>query len=373
MKNRKLFISLFLLTSQHVFCQLDTVSLNSLNLKGKVSKMTELTFSAIDSAGIIVKGNYLHENYEFKIDSILYKNNTNCKLEFDKDGKRILKGIYNDYCYLYDITKYKYLNKQLREFNEISEYSDGTIYIKNICKYDNNNLISISTYRNDKLLYKKVYKYDEQNNIIEEASLENNGNITGKISRRYAGKKLVYEKKIDENNKTEKIYKYDSSGKVVYSMSQYDDLKFETKYEYSHNLPTAEYSSRNGKPDVISNYEYIDGKIAKTILKYPNDSAIIFVEEIKYQLNNITEIIRKEGNQTSKQVFDNNKNIIKLQIINNSDIEEFTYEYLYDKNENWTRIIEYKNTIPLKIRERRIEYFTPTTTISSQQKSKRHR
>ena len=37
--------------------------------------------------------------------------------------------------------------------------------------------------------------------------------------------------------------------------------------------------------------------------------------------------------------------------------EKRTYKYEYDKNNNWTQRIEYKNTIPHRITERIIEYY----------------
>lgn len=358
MKNRKLFIQLFLLISQFAFCQIDTISLNSLNLKGKVSKVSDQTFSARDSVGKIVKGIFLYEDYEFKIDSIFYKNKTNFNFEFDSAGKQISKGLYNKYCYLDRITKYKYINKQVIEYNEVFYLSDGNIYIKNLCKYDDNNLISIVTYRNDELLYKINFKYDESNNIIEETSIDNSGKITRKVIRKYLDKKLIYEKRTDESYTDELIYRYDTIGNKVYSMNRYDDLKFESKIEYVNNLPSVDYGSRNGKLYCITNYEYLDGKESKKNSKDPIDNSIISVVEKIYYSNNTSEKIEKEKNQLTKQFFDKNNNIVKFQITKkNTDPEEYTYEYTYDKNENCTKIIEYKNTIPLKIRERLIEYF----------------
>ena len=37
--------------------------------------------------------------------------------------------------------------------------------------------------------------------------------------------------------------------------------------------------------------------------------------------------------------------------------EKHTYKYEYDKNNNWTQRIEYKNTIPHRITEKIIEYY----------------
>lgn len=357
MKNR-LITQLFLLIPLIAFCQIDTTSLNSLNVKCKVSKITEHTFSAKDSIGKVIKGIFLYEDYMFKIDSTYYKNKTNFEYQFDLNGKQISKGLYNMYGYLYNITKYTYINNQITEFNEIIEFSDGIIHIKNLCKYDMNNLISIATYRNNELLYKVLFKYDDSNNIIEETSIDYNGNITSKINRKYFGKKLIYELETNKNYNNEAIYRYDTLGNIVYSMNRYDDITFENRIEYIDNLPVLECSSRNGEPELIVNYKYLDGKNTKTVLKNPSDNSIISSSEVIYYSNNTSEIVEKRGNQLMKHFFDTNNNIIKLQISNNStDIEEYTYEYTYDKNKNWIRIIEYRNTIPLKIRERIIEYF----------------
>ena len=68
-----------------------------------------------------------------------------------------------------------------------------------------------------------------------------------------------------------------------------------------------------------------------------------------------------DGNLSSKDTYeyDEKGNIIEKNRYNSNGSldEKYTYKYEYDKNNNWTQRIEYKNTIPHRITERIIEYY----------------
>ena len=57
--------------------------------------------------------------------------------------------------------------------------------------------------------------------------------------------------------------------------------------------------------------------------------------------------------------YDEKGNIIEEKIYHSDGRfgNTYTYKYEYDKNNNWTQRIKYKNTIPRRITERIIEYY----------------
>ena len=68
-----------------------------------------------------------------------------------------------------------------------------------------------------------------------------------------------------------------------------------------------------------------------------------------------------DGSLDSKYTYkyDEKGNIIEENYHNSNGrlYEKHTYKYEYDKNNNWTQRIEYKNTIPHRITEKIIEYY----------------
>ena len=62
---------------------------------------------------------------------------------------------------------------------------------------------------------------------------------------------------------------------------------------------------------------------------------------------------------TSFTIYNEKGNIIEENYHNSNGrlYEKHTYKYEYDKNNNWTQRIEYKNTIPHRITEKIIEYY----------------
>lgn len=359
MKTKSLLSILLVSFVQFGFCQIDTTKLGSINIKGNVREVKNMTFTAVDSVGVVVKGEFLNENYRFKLDSLTYSDKTNFYYEYDINGNQLTIGKFNSFGYLYSTKKFKYNNNQILESNEKMQFSDGDIDIKEIYKYDNNKLTSITIYRNNELLYKESFKYDILNHIIEEATIDNLGKITGKVSRKFENTNLVYEKKTDESFNNESKYIYDSLGNKTYSLNRYDDLVFESKVEYKDKLPIKELNLRNGKLESITNYVYIDNKLSIITLIKPVDKSIISYEERKYNANNeVVEILTKNEDGTIKKMFDKNGNVKTLNIsTNETEFDEYNYEYFYDNRGNIIRTIEFKNSVPIKVRQITISYY----------------
>ena len=156
------------------------------------------------------------------------------------------------------------------------------------------NKIEENRYNSDGSLYYKVtYKYDGKGNKIEVNHYDSNGSLI-----------LKYTYKYDENgNKIEECW-YNEDGSLI--------VKFTPKYD------------ENGNMMEVNNYDS-DGSLHKKFTyKYDEKGN-------KIEINNYN----SDGRLDSKT----------------------TYKYEYDKNNNWTQRIEYKNTIPNSITERIIEYY----------------
>lgn len=97
---------------------------------------------------------------------------------------------------------------------------------------------------------------------------------------------------------------------------------------------------------------------------YNSDGSLLYKSTYKYDEkgNKIEEnSYDSDGRLHSKYTYkyDEKGNIIEENWYDSdgSLYEKHTYKYEYDKNNNWTQRIQYKNTIPLNITERIIEYY----------------
>ena len=146
---------------------------------------------------------------------------------------------------------------------------------------------------NGSLIYKNTYKYDKKGNIIEEKSYYPDGS-------------LIYKN----------TYKYDEKGNKIEDNSYDSDGRLHSKYTYK-------YDEKGNK--IEENWYNSDGRLhSKYTYKYD-----------------------EKGNNIEENWYDSDGSLY----------EKHTYKYEYDKNNNWTQRIQYKNTIPLNITERIIEYY----------------
>ena len=88
-------------------------------------------------------------------------------------------------------------------------------------------------------------------------------------------------------------------------------------------------------------YEAVDkfGQIEKGDILV--DSSAVYTDDGRFKIYN------EKGNKIEENWYDSDGSLY----------EKHTYKYEYDKNNNWTQRIQYKNTIPLNITERIIEYY----------------
>ena len=160
--------------------------------------------------------------------------------------------------------------------------------------------------------------YNEKGNKIEDNSYDSDGSLEYKYTYKYDKK----ENKIEENFyiygglNSKSIYKYNEKGNKI-ELNVYDsDGRLVSKYTYKY----------DEKGNMIEeNWYNSDGRLnSKTTYKYD-----------------------EKGNNIEENNYDSDGRLGK----------NYTYKYEYDKNNNWTQRIEYKNTIPVNITERIIEYY----------------
>ena len=369
MKNCSLKIIVFLtlvfaISTQKVSSQIDTVSLCSIKLKGMIKSVSEVTFSAKDSIGVIVKDEYLSEDWNLKADSKQSK--TNFIYEFDKNSRNTRKVILPQKLSSNSITDFKYNSGLLVESLETMVFSDATIPIKKIYKYDpKKNLTAIYTYRFDELLRKKMFKYDLKNNLIENIEIDKNGDIDSRTNYSYENNKKTFEKELSDNSIDEKRFKYNSDGNLIYESFKWgkkepgeNDILFETNYFYDNNQVTQKKQLRDEIETWKESFEYLNEKLSKESKIFKQDSSTFITKSYKYNLDGSVVIETIEKDKKITEEYDKDKNPLRLfYSFNDGKIEEYMYQYSFDKNSNWTEIIEFKNTVPLRIRIRKIAYY----------------
>ena len=157
------------------------------------------------------------------------------------------------------------------------------------------NKIEENRYDSDGSLYfKDTYKYDEKGNKIEENRYNSDGSLYSKTT-----------------------YKYDEKGNMIEdNFYDSDDGSFIYKNTYK-------YDEKGNK---IEEYHYDE------------DGKFIYKNTYKYD---------EKGNIIEEKIYHSDGRFGNT----------YTYKYEYDKNNNWTQRIKYKNTIPRRITERIIEYY----------------
>lgn len=351
---RKLFFIFLLICSVKSSAQVDTICITRLNLKGNVKKVSEFTFKAIDKLGVIQKGEMTDE--KFVIDNEYRK--TNVSYSFNEKTLQTEYVEYWDPTSIKKIKHYSYLNGNISDTFEKMLFSDVTITIKEIFKYNGTGLVeSCIRYRNDNLFEKYLYAYDTRNNITKELNINSNGDIEKETTyeRRYFQGKEVYCKKNDPDYGIDiRETKYDSIGRLITEKVNFDNNFIRViKYSYTdfNKLKSKIERNEDGNLVVSTNYKYDDLQRPIEIKYVFNDGkcttrSIVYDGDTQIQSSTIY-----DGNKENKVV--RQGNIVEYKKNNDT----FKYEYVFDKEGNWTKITEFKNTIPTLIRERSILYY----------------
>lgn len=365
----------------------DTISLKSLGLKGKVSSVSDFSFVAVEKNGIVVKGAEI-ENYpddkKLKWDNSLYWDmnilsgfrTIKYKYHFDIKGRNTRKEEYKSSKAKEPYRTYNYIynNGRLSEVKQKTTFVEGYITIDSKYTYENKKVKQIDTYKNYQMWERTLFEYEE-GNLKSVKVFDSDADLSEMYVYEYSGKKLVsarivkmeyYEGEEKGHIKSEKIIKFDNQGNEVYEYSKY--LIKDTYYIDEFNT---EYDSLGRKnKGVWERYKYKDGnkfdadiKNSKylyddknrliEIYSYEKEEILFNITKYKYSKDTIIEeSISTEDNEISKETYF--KGLLIKKEYPNGDV--FEYKYTFDSKENWVKVIEYKNTIPIKMRVREIKY-----------------
>ncbi len=271
------------------------------NLKGPISSVLTKRYYAKDVYGVIKTGRSAAQNW------------LNSKCVFDSNGFLEKQISYDTAGRVVSISSYKYNQRRLVGFSEIIDKT--TTYEHEFSYNINGDKISESFYLKGKELSRSIYDYNDKKQVIRKSEYGKTGELTSRT---------LYEYDELKNIKTETIK--NRNGVVVRTI----------RYTYDVNGNIIE--------ELIINDDYTQ----KTIYKYD-----YWGREISYELDNPTWY-------SSYMSEYNDFNDLKLQenVTRSGYIgERTTYEYTYDKNNNWIQRIEYKNDIAKMITIRVITYF----------------
>lgn len=184
-------------------------------------------------------------------------------------------------------------NKDGKIVEELEYFSDFDLYSKKVYKYDNNNYIGYSEYDSKGALETKTVI--KKGNIKNEI-IEEAISPDGNIIRRFN-------------------YFYDSKGKINKKIMNSYILKWIVKTKIN-------YKNGNEVEKIYSE----------------NEDDLFRMENLKYDEN---------GNELEVKYFDKNGELTKIE----------TSDYEFDSKDNWTKRINYKNSVPIEIIEREIKYY----------------
>ena len=365
----------------------DTISLKSLGLKGKVSSVSDFSFIAVEKNGSIIKGAEIEsspDDKKLKWDNSLYLDRNilsvfwtiKCKYHFDIKGRNTQKEEYKSSKAKipYDTYNYIYNNGRLFETKEKITFVEGNITLDTKYTYEDKKVKQIDTYRNYEMWKRTLFEYEEEN-LKSVKVFDSDANLSEMYVYEYNGKKLLsarivemeyYENQEKGHIKSEKIIKFDNQGNEVYEYSKYliEDTYYIDEYnrEYDSlgkkNKSVWEwYKYKDGnKFDVhinISKYLYDDKNRLIEIYSYKKEETPFNITKYEYSEDTIIkESISNEDNETYKETYF--KGLLIKKEEPNGDV--FEYKYTFDSKENWVKVIEYKNTIPIKMRVREIKY-----------------
>lgn len=366
----------------------DTISLKSLGLKGKVSSVSDFSFIAVEKNGSIIKGAEIEsspDDKKLKWDNSLYWDmnilssfwTIKHKYHFDIKGRNTQKEEYKSSKAKipYDTYNYIYNNGRLDEVKEKITFVEGNITLDSKYTYEDKKVKLKDTYRNYELWERTLFEYEDEN-LKSVKVFDSDADLSEMYVYEYNGKKLLsarivkveyYEDEEKGHIKSEEIIKFDNQGNEVYEYSKYliDDTyyinEFNTEYDSlgKKNKGLWEwYKYKDGnKFDShinISKYLYDDKNRLIDIYSYKKEKTTPFnITKYEYSEDTIIkESISTEDNETSKETFF--KGLLIKKEDPNGDV--FEYKYTFDSKENWVKVIEYKNTIPIKMRVREIKY-----------------
>ena len=285
------------------------------DLKGDVKILEQSQFKAIDSSGVITKGDRVNKSFIFR---------DNIKVTFNENKDVLEKEAYDSNRKLRTKDTYKYDgNNNLLEWIELVKSEKPDRGYKHTYKFkydDTNKKIKQEEYHTDSTttLFKySIYKYDDQDNLIKDITY---------LSDTVGGMRIY---KYDEQSRMiENVY-YDDDCSFIYqkfTYKYYDNMNDCTTFTPQGELRTVTYTYDNNNNILEMDYNNVDEDTPGQTVKFKYDKYDNLIESIEY--NEAGEITETE-----------------------------TLTYKYDKHNNWVERIEYRNKIPTYITIREITYY----------------
>jgi len=299
MRASHLFSFLFLVISTVSFAQSDW---KKLELKGKVKSVEIIDYGAVEKFGEVTKKNIVHgEQYVFNENGLVIQQKNYGKLGQPISQQR----------YLYDD-----FSNQIEQ--NISD-KDGKLQRRIVSVFNQFNHKTFETvYGSDgSLISRSVFSYEKNVQPIKIITFDGRGNET--ILQEYSFDRKKLTKMIKTTNpksKTiEKALKYDVHDNLIETLVFDVEGKLATKVAYVF----------DDKNNLIESYYYEkDDLLVSRKLSYNH---LDFLVEVKIAYP------KKEKSDT------------------------LTYTYDFDEQANWVKMTEHVNSIPIKLKERKIIYY----------------
>ena len=265
---------------------------------------------------------------------------------YDNHDIMVANKTYNEDGSLQESESYKIDNRGNRI--DWSTYKgDGTIQWHYSSEYDNQgNVLESNSYFLGNLKKRHTYKYDDKGNAIEETLYDGEGKMKWKELLTYDTKGNVIE--VSDYKGTgafnaRYMYFYDDKGNVTEEREYPTETatkykKTINKYDADNNLIEISKTNENGKPTYYAKMD-----------KYGNHTADITYRPDGKILEKITQDYKYDdkGNITEQ----------KRYFADGTLDEKKANIYTYDKQGNWFINITYENDKPVRITERRVEYY----------------
>jgi len=250
------------------------------------------------------------------------------------------------------INKGEMIWKQINRFTENGKETGDTLYRPELTdnfttyKYDTNGNLTVMTSRrlNNKLICRWEFRYDSLNRQVESGFYKSDNILDIKNIMIYDHYGNMIEKQNhnrDTSQNCKSIYHYNSKGKMIEESTYMKGLVALTIY-YKYDI--------NG--NLIEDSWYHPGNKLIDRRTYKYDSKNYLIGKDTYDFND---------SLVSRQIFtrDTNNNVIEEDSFKkdgNLENKE-NYIYKYDITGNWTKLTEYKNDVPISIKEQEIKYY----------------
>lgn len=211
--------------------------------------------------------------------------------------------------------------------------------------------------------------YDENNSIVEQNISDKTGKLIGRMTFDYNDffkrtYKSVYKFDGSLSSRSAYSYKNKTQLKEIVTYDSHGKKKDLQEFDYHKRKMTKEVTTINPKSNLTSNFK-----------KYDKNENLI--ESINYDVlgdvkTNITFEYDEKGNMIESKYFEKDKLATKRNLIYNNigflveekvtyplieKIDIINYSYNFDDKVNWVQMIEYMNSVPIRMKERTISYF----------------